>query len=386
MREGIVVCEVTASVVLLIGAGLLVRSFVRLESTDAGFRAENVLTGVVPLPVTDYPLPAQRIAFERELLERVRALPGVVSAGAIDYPPFQGNAGSHIEIAGRPQNPKEPTQVVFQTASSAGYVETMGIPLLRGRRISSSDEIGSHPVCDIDETVARKFFANLEPIWMQVVLPVPKVTCTVVGIVGATRARNLSEPPPPRIYYSSRVPFPQISLVVKAARDPLALVSALRHEVVALNPNLPLSSPMTMDEILADSLARQRFSIQLMALFAAIAALLAAVGIYGVVAYLVDQRRREWGIRIALGAQASDVIGLVLRQGSLPVGIGLMCGIGGAFAMARYLRSLLYEVSATDPVVFGNILAGLALVALLAMLIPARRATRVDPLESLRNE
>ena len=386
LRESIVVIEVAASLVLLIGAGLLVRSLVRLESIDPGFRSKNVLTAVVPLPITDYPLPSDRIVFERALLERVRALPGVVSAGAIDFPPFRGNIGSHIEIPGRAQDSNKPTEVVFQTAASSGYLETMGIPLLRGRRINSSDELSALSVCDIDETVAKKFFANLDPIGMRVVLPIPELTCTIVGLVGATKARNPSAPPLPRIHYSSGMPVPQISLVVKAARNPLALVSALRHEVAALNSNLPLSSPMTMDEIVADSLARQRFSIQLMTTFAAIAALLAAVGIYGVLSYLIDQRRRELGIRMALGAQAADVVWLVLRQGFLPVGIGLLFGICGAFAMTRYLKSLLYEVSSMDPLVFSGISGGLVLVALLAMSVPAYRATCVDPLKGLRHE
>jgi putative ABC transport system permease protein len=385
LRESIVAIEVAASLVLLIGAGLLVRSFVRLESINPGFRSENVLTVVIPLPLTDYPLPSQRILFERALLERVRTLPGVVSAGAIDFPPFVGNAGSHIEIPGHPQDSDKPTVVVFQTASSSGYLETMSIPLLRGRRINSSDDLGALSVCDIDETVARKFFAKLDPIGMRVVLPIPKLTCTIVGLVGATKARNLSEPPLPRIYYSSGMPVPQISLAVKAARDPLALVSALRHEVAGLNSNLPLS-PMTMDEILADSLARQRFSIQLMTVFATIAALLAAVGIYGVLAYLIDQRRRELGIRMALGAQPADVVRLVLRQGFLPVGIGLLFGICGALALTGYLKSLLYEVSTMDPLVFSGISGGLVLVALLAMSVPAYRAARVDPLKALRHE
>lgn len=386
LRESIVAFEVATSLVLLIGAGLLVRSFVRLERTSPGFRSENVMTAMIPLPVSDYPLPAQRMGFEHALLERVRALPGVQSAGAIDFQSFGGGAGSHIEIVGHPQNSNEPTQVVYQTPSSSGYLEAMGIPLLRGRRISSSDDLSALSVCDIDETVARKFFANSEPIGMQVVLPISSTTCTIVGLVGATKSRNLSEPPLPRIYYSSRMPVPQISLVVKAAGDPLTLVSPLRHEVAALNSNLPLSSPMTMDEILADSLARQRFSIQLMTGFAAIAALLAAIGIYGVLAYLVDHRRRELGIRMALGARASDVVGLVLRQGFLPVGIGLICGIGGAFGMTRYLKSLLYEISTTDPLVFSGFLVGLIFIALLAMSIPAHQATRVDPLEALRDE
>jgi putative ABC transport system permease protein len=385
LRESIVVVEVASSLVLLIGAGLLVRSLVRLESINPGFRSENVLTAVIPLPITDYPLSSQRIVFARALLERVRALPGVVSAGAIDFPPFRGNIGSHIEIPGRAQDSNKPTEVVFQTASSSGYLETMSIPLLRGRRISSSDDLSSLPVCDVDETVAGKFFANSEPVGKQVVLPIPNLTCLIVGVVGATKARNLSAPPLPRIYYSSGMPVPQISLVIKAARDPLALVSALRHQVAALKSNLPLT-PMTMDEIVADSLARQRFSIQLMTVFAAIAALLAAVGIYGVLTYLIDQRRRELGIRMALGAQPADVVWLVLRQGFLPVGIGLLFGICGAFTITSYLKSLLYEVSSTDPLVFSGISVGLVLVALLAMSVPAYGATRVDPIQALRHE
>lgn len=386
LRECIVAFEVAASVVLLIGAGLVTRSFVRLENVKTGFRSENVLTGIVPLPDASYPLPAQRLGFERALVERVRPLPGVISAGAIDLPPFKGNAGSHIEISGHPQNPNEPTRVVFQSAVSSGYLETMGIPLLGGRLIAGADDMGGVPVCDIDETVARQFFSSLEPIGMQVLLPVPKITCTIVGVVGATRSRNLAEPPLPRIYYSSGMPFQLVTIVVKTARDPLALISALRHEVGSLNSSLPLSSPMTMDQILAESLARQRFSIELMAVFAAITALLTSIGIYGVLAYLVDQRRREWGIRLALGAQARDVVGLVLRQGALPMAIGLICGLGGAYAMTRYLNSLLYEVSGTDPLVYGCILAGILLVAAVAISVPARRATRVDPMAALRHE
>ncbi len=386
IRECIVAVEVAVSVVLLIGAGLIVRSFVRLESVKLGFRPENVLTGIVSLPVANYPLPTQRLTFERALVQRVRGLPGVISAGAIDYPPFKGNTGSHIEISGHRPDPREPTPVVFQSAVSSGYLETMEIPTLRGRRISDSDDLGGSSVCDIDETVAKQFFANVEPIGMQVLLPVPKVTCTIVGVVGATRSRNVAEPPLPRIYYSSGMPFQLMTIVIKAAQDPHALTSALRREVGILNSSLPLSSPMTMDEILAESLARQRFSIQLMVAFAAIAGLLAGIGIYGVLAYLVDRRRREWGIRMALGAQTRNVVGQVLRQGAFPVGTGLLCGLGGACAMMRYLNSLLYEVSSTDPQVFSGVLAGVALVAALAMWVPARRATQVDLLEALRDE
>jgi putative ABC transport system permease protein len=386
LRESLVIFEVAASIVLLIGAGLLVSSFVHLQRADPGFRSENVLTAIIPLPVTDYPLSWQRIAFQRTLLERLRGLPGVRSAGTSDFPPFTGGAGSHIEIIGHPLNVNEPTRVVFQTAASAGYLETRGIPLLRGRTINSSDGPDAPPVCDVDETVASKFFTHLDPVGMRVLLPIPNITCTVVGVVGATKMRRLPDPPVPMIYYSSKIPVPQISLVIKAARDPLALVAAVRHEVTALDSNLPLTSAMTMDEVLADSLARQRFSIQLIAVFAAIAALLAAIGVYGALAYVIDQRRREFGIRTALGARPADVISLVVRQGFLPVGAGLVCGVSGAFAMTWYLKSLLYEVSTTDPLVFSITSGSMALVAVLAMTVPAYRATRVDRLETLRDE
>jgi predicted permease len=344
-----------------------------------------VLLAIVPLPIADYPPPAQRIAFERTLLERTRALPGIVSAAASDFPPFAGGVGSHIEIVGQPQSSSKSTEVVYQTFSSSGYLETLQIPLLKGRRLSSRDDLSSLPVCDIDQTVASKFFRNSEPLGVQVLLPVPRITCTVVGVVGATKSRSLSRMPLPRIYYSSVIPVPQITLVIKTVRDPSMLVPALHHELLTMNPNLPLSA-MTLDRFLADSLAQQRFSTQLVAIFAIIAMLLAVIGIYGVLACSVNQRLQEFGIRMALGAQPADVMGLVLMRGSIPVGVGLACGIAGAFGTTRYLKSLLHEVSSTDPAVFKSILLCLAVVSVLAMLLPAYRATRVDPLESLREE
>jgi putative ABC transport system permease protein len=196
----------------------------------------------------------------------------------------------------------------------------------------------------------------------------------------------LSAAPEPRIYYfGPEVPFGSLAIVMKTVYDPLTVVSAVRHEVAALDSNLPVDL-LTMDQILADSLSRQRFSIQLIAVFAALAALLAAIGIYGVLAYLVDQRRREFGIRIALGAHSADVLTLVLRQGLVPVVAGLIAGIAAALGLTRLLKSLLYEVSATDPLIFGAVSIALLAVSLAAMYIPARRATRVDPLDALRHE
>jgi putative ABC transport system permease protein len=387
LRESMVAFEVCASLMLLIGAGLLVRSFVRLERASPGFRSENVLTAFVSLPVAQYREPSERAAFQRLLLERVRAIPGVRSAATIDFLPYNGGPGSGgVEIAGHPRNPNEPQQITWQTRASPGFFETLGIPLLRGRDIAASDEQGSPGAAVIDEITAEKLFPNADPLGMQITVPLAGSTFAVVGVVAATKSRGLSAPPEPRVYYfGPQVPFGSLAIVMKTAYDPLALVSAVRREIAALDSNLP-AELLTMDQILADSLSRQRFSIQLMAVFAALAGLLAAIGIYGVLAYLVDQRRREFGIRIALGARSVDVLRLVLQQGLLPVAAGLIAGIAGALALTRLLESLLYEVSATDPLIFGAVSVGLIAVSLAAMYIPARRATQVDPLEALRQE
>jgi putative ABC transport system permease protein len=387
LRESMVAVEVAASLILLIGAGLLVRSFLRLEHANPGFHTENVLMGTIMLPVNQYQKPQQIVAFEKSLMERASSLPGVVHAAAIDLLPFSGvySAGS-LTIVGHPHDPHAPEPVVIHSVATPGYLEAMGIPLIRGRWFTDADVSASSLVAVIDETVAKKFFSNFDPIGMQIGCT-PKVNCTIVGIAGATKFKDLSAPPEPIIYYpAAQVPLPMIHLAIKTVGDPLQLASALRHEVAQLDPNLPLSRVDTMDHSLALSLAQQRFSIQLMIVFAALAAGLAALGIYGVIAYLVDQRRRELGIRVALGASPPQVLALVMRQGSVPVAIGLVGGIAGAFALTRVLSSLLYEISATDPPVFAAITLALIAVSLMAMAVPARRAARVDPLEALRHE
>jgi putative ABC transport system permease protein len=388
LRESMVAIEVAASLMLLIGAGLLVRSFVRLEHSDAGFRAENVLTGTLVLPVNQYKQPAQIAAFETSLLERTFSLPGVVKAAAIDLMPFSGNysAGS-LKIAGHPHDRNAPEPVVIKSEATPGYLETLGIPLIRGRWFTNADVASSAPVAVVDETVARKYFSNLDPIGMKISGPTGGENWTVIGIAGATKYKDLSAPPEPNVYYAAaQNPSPMMHLAIKTAGDPLSLVAAVRHEIAQLDPNLPLSRVDTMEHALALSLAQERFSIQLMSVFAALAAGLAALGIYGVLAYLVDQRRRELGIRIALGATRANVLALVVRQGSKPVAIGLAAGIAGAFALTGVLKSLLFEVSATDPFIFAAITAGLILVSLAAMAVPARRASRVNALEVLRHE
>ncbi len=386
LRESMVALEVAVSLVLLIGAGLLVESFARLVRTSPGFDPENVLTATVSLPLTQYREPSQRAAFARTLLERARSLPGVRSTAVVDFIPYYGGPGSVAEVVGHPRSPDAPTQVVFQTRTSPGYLETMGVRLLRGRDIRASDEQGSPPVVVIDETVAKQFFPDRDPIGEQMSLPLSRGVYTVIGIAAVTKSQNLAGAPLARAYYYGPAdPFGSVGVLVKTHADPLALVSALRQEISALDPNLPVTA-LTMDQILADSVARQRFAIELMIALAAIAAILAAVGIYGVLGYLVNQRRREFGIRVALGARSGDVLALVLRQGSAPVLIGILAGIAGALALTRVLKTVLYQVSATDPSIFALISAALALIGLAAMFFPARRATQVDPVEALRQD
>lgn len=386
LRESIVACEVCASLVLLIGAGLLVSSFVRLQHTSPGFQFDKVLTAFVSLPVAQYREPSQRAAFARSVLERIRVIPGVRSAATVDFLPYKGGPGTGgVEIVGHPRNPNEPQQIIWQTRTSPGLFETLGIPLLRGRDIAASDEQGSPGAAVIDELVAEKLFPNADPIGTQLLVPLAG-TVTVVGVVAATKSRSLSAPPAPRIYYlSPEFRFGSLAIVIKAEREPLALVSTVRREVAALDSNLP-ADVLTMDQVLTESLARQRFSIQLMTVFAIMAGLLAVTGIYSVLAYLVDQRRREFGIRVAVGARSVDVLALVLQQGLIPVAAGLIAGIAGALGLTRLLRSLLYEISPTDPWIFGAVSMGLISVSLVAMFIPALRATRVDPLDALRHE
>ncbi len=386
LRESMIAIEVGISLVLLIAAGLMLESFIRLERTSPGFGPENVLTASVSLPATDYPTPARRAAFIHALLERTRALPQVRSAAVVDFIPYYGGPGSQVDIVGHPRDPSAPTQVVYQTRTTPGFFETMGIPILRGRDFRASDEPGSPAVAIIDETVARHFFPDRDPLGEQIRLPFTRTDYTIIGVAAVTKSGNPSAPPLARAYYfGPQVPFPSVALLIKTTTAPLSLANAIRHEIAALDSNLPVTS-LTMEQILADSVARQKFAIELLTGLAAVSAFLAGIGIYGVLAYLVDQRRREFGIRIALGARASDVLGLVLRQGSVPIGAGLAAGIAAALGLTRLLKSLLYEISPTDPAIFGAVSLFLIVIALVAMSLPARRATRADPLDALRHE
>ena len=262
----------------------------------------------------------------------------------------------------------------------------MGIPLLRGRYLMPEDNQDTARVAVIDQTLAGRFLPNENPLGRHI-LTRDRLECVIVGVVGATKFRDLAAPSEPVIYLSAlQSPSPSISLAIRTAVDPLTVLSSLRAKVAALDPNVPVAHATTVDRRLANSVARQRFSVELVMTFAAISALLAAIGIYGVLAYVVDQRRREFGIRKALGASPGNIRGLVLWQGATPVGAGVVLGIGGAFAITRVLKSLLYEVSPLDPAILLSVSLGLVTVAVAAILLPAGRATQIDPLEALRSE
>lgn len=385
MRELLVALEVAASLVLLIVTGLLARSFVNLERVSPGFNEKNVLTFQVALPITEYRQLSQAAAFQRTLVVRLRALPGVLDVGATDSLPLSGTqpAGS-FEIAGRPRSPSDP--LVGQFRATNGYFEAMMIPLLQGRHITAGDDQGTPLVAIINERFAKTFFPNEDVLGRKITNMWGQI-CTIVGVVGSVKQLDLAAEPTPSIYYSA-YQFPSLSLsfAVKTAPAPLALVADARQELFSLDRNLPLARISTIEQRLENSLARQRLSIQLLMVLAGIGTVLAVIGIYGVVTHVVDQRRREFGIRMALGARRSDLLLLVLRQGLIPIAIGLGLGVGGALSVTRVMRSLLYQVSSTDPIMFVSISLGLAAVATAAMFLPACRASKMDPVESLRRE
>jgi predicted permease len=347
-----------------------------------------VLTFQLVLPAVQYRDEPKRIAMFDSVVQRLRTLPGVLAAGAIDPLPFTGsNTGSSIGIVGREENPGAPQPIAGTRRVVPGYFEAMGIPLVRGRLFNSADAKNAPLVAIIDEGVARRYFPNNEdPIGHQLTGAI-RDPATIVGVVGAVKQMDLASPAPMAVYYpSDQFTGFTLSVTMKTAGDPLSLLPAVRREVAAVDPDVPVSRSATMEQRLADSLARRRIAVELMTIFAALAGILAAIGIYSVLSYLVDQRRRELAIRMALGARAGQVIRLVTIQGAWPVAVGVVAGLAGAFAATRLMKTLLYQVSATDPAVFAGAVVLLTAVALAAIAVPARRATRVDPVVALRDE
>ncbi|MFP5264165.1 MAG: ADOP family duplicated permease [Blastocatellia bacterium] len=392
IRSLLVITEVAVSLILLVGAGLLINSFMRLSHIDPGFRASNLLTMRIMLPPLKYPDHARRSAFYTDLIRRVEALPGVRSAAVTNWIPLvlQGDTVG-ITIEGRPDpGPAERPDVVTRVVSPH-YFTTMGIELLQGQEFGEQSRINSRPVIVISETMARRLWPGENPIGKRVTpgrADNPDDWCEIIGVVKDVRQFQLDADPKPQMYFTYEQAgfFAPNHLVVRTNVEPQSLAATVRATVWEIDKDQPVSNISTMEDILSESVARQRFSTLLLGIFAAVALILAAVGIYGVMSYSVAQRTREIGIRMALGAQTSDVLKLVIVQGMKLALSGVTVGLIGAYALTRLMQSLLFGVSATDPLTFVLIAFLLAGVALLACYIPARRAVKVDQIIALRYE
>lgn len=397
-RSVLVVCEVALSLMLLVGAGLMIRSFQNLHGVNPGFESKNVLTMTAMVSRAKFSQPEQQIAFFEQVLQKVRALPGVDSAGVIDDIPLD-TTGSHqpIQIEGRPVVPMAEQPEVDVRLASAGYMRSMHIPVIRGRDFTDQDIAGRTPVILISESMARQFWPGEDAIGKRLTLTFsPEMVREVVGIVGDVKLDGLDQTRPGSALYAPldqlSVPstggwgsFPMV-LVVRAASNPAGLASAVANAVHDVDHEMPLRDVLTMDAFVANSVSQQRFDMLLLGAFSGLALLLAAVGIYSVLSYSVKRSVREIGIRLALGARLADVLRLVVIEGMKPALLGVVVGAAGALALGRLLSSLIFEVKPTDPLTFLAVTVLLALIALLASLIPAYRAAKVDPMTALRYE
>jgi len=393
-RSLLLVGEVALSLVLSIGAGLLAKSFMRLISVNPGFQADNLLTMTLALPEEKYREQHQRLAFFKALLEKVEGLPGVKSAAAVSILPLRSNFLNMrvnvgpFQIDGQPpaqlgQEPSADFRVVTR-----GFFEAMSIPLVSGRTFTEQDTKDKPQVILINETMARRYFPNQDPLGKRLsILPSTSAPREIVGVVKDVKLQSLSSQIEPGVFIPySQDSWPRMNLVVRTLTDPAAMSAAIMQEVLAIDKDQPVANVQTMRRVISDSVMPQRLSMALLGAFAGLAMVLAVVGIYGLTAYSVSQRTREIGIRMALGAQQSDVLRMVLRKGMIIAMVGIGLGMLGAIVVTRGLSGLLYGVTATDPVVFGGVALLLLAAAVLASYVPARKATRVDPMEALRYE
>ncbi|MGH9840538.1 MAG: ABC transporter permease [Blastocatellia bacterium] len=391
LNNAFVIAQLALSLVLLTGAALLLQSFRNLLRVDPGFRAEQVLTARIELPENQYAGESQVRNFYEQLVARVEVLPGVRAAGLCSMIPFGSSGeGNVFSIEGSNPGPTEPLPVAWVRDVSPDYFAAMGIPLLKGRPLQPSDTKTATPVAVIDEKLARAFWPNQDPIgkrlrWGR---PAPgNPLMSVVGVVSSVKHWSLDDDAMYYVYMPvAQVIEPAMYIAIRTANDPEMMVAALRNQVTSLNPELPLFEVRTMEQAVASTLSARRLTNLLLAGFAATALLLAALGIYGVISLGVGARFNEFGIRLALGAQSSDVLKLVVKDGLKLIGSGVTFGLLASLALTRLMDSLLFGVRATDPVIFAAVSLLLACVALLACWIPARRATKVDPMIALRCE
>jgi predicted permease len=384
-RRVLIVCEVALSLVLLMGAGVMVRSLLALRSVDAGFNPTNVLTMRMRLIEARYSTGPQRAAFVQAALQRIRALPGVVAAGTVDTLPFA--AGGSTQILGlEGRGPRFDAPAVQVRQISPGYLRAMGIPVLRGRDVVDSDT----DVLLISETTAKLYWGTEDPIGRRARLPALSRTLhhEVVGIVGDAKQRNLMEgaTATPTVYFYTRDSSTKKTFVIRTSVPPAALVQPAIAAIHEVDREQPVADAETMTQVLDETLTAQRISARLLGIFAGIAVLLAAVGIYSVLSYIVRGRRREIGIRTALGARRADVLWLVTRDAMWPAIAGIAVGGVAALASAKVMATLVFGVTASDPVTLAGVAVTLAVVALLASVVPAWHAAHVDPVKVLRAE
>jgi predicted permease len=390
LRNSLVIAEVATSFILLVGAGLLINSFVHLRTLDPGFRADHLLTLNVDLSEVKYPDTQRRTAFFEEVTRRVQTLPGVQSVAVAGNLPFTYNGDStSIAVEGIPDPPIDQWPDVIYRTIGPGYLATMGIPLVRGRDFNDQDTLDTTPVVVISEKTAKHYWSNEEPIGKRLKTGATTSNIpwrTVIGVVKDVRQNDFIAEPKMQMYFSYRQVKDLVAnaLVVRTLADPLSLATSVRNTIWAVDKDQPVANIDAMEHIVAGAVARQRFSMLLLAIFAGLALVLAAVGIYGVMSYSVAQQTREIGIRIALGAQRGDVLRMTVKEGLKLVGVGLLIGLISAFVLTRVMVSLLFGISATDPVTFGIICVVLLIVAALASYIPALRAATVDPMVALR--
>lgn len=387
LRGVLIISEVALTLVLLSGAALMLRSFAELRKVDPGFHAEDLLSMKIALPDALYPKADQRSAFLRELLQRLNSTPSIQLAAATDILPLSGESNwGGINIVGRPLLDSAHAPSVEGRAVSANYFRTLGIPLLRGREFTEADAAAGRHVAVINQVMASQFWPGADPIGQRLVSPYhPENVSEIVGVVGNVKDFALDAQSPPEIYAPYNW-WNTMNLVVRGRADSASLVSAVRSQVAALDRQVPVYEVARVQDLVAHSMARQRFELFLLALFALLALALAAVGIYALLAFTVNRRTHEIGVRMALGAHPQHILALVLSQGMKLVTLGLAAGILSSFLLMRFMSSLLYRIHPFDPLSLGIVSILLAAIAALACFLPARRATQVDPLVTLRSE
>jgi len=385
VKNVLVVCQVAFSLVMLIVAGLLVRSFARLLRVDPGFDAQNVLTMSISLPTVKYAKPDQQVMFFDELLRKLSAVPGVQSASISAALPLSPIRITPILPEGQQVVPLAQRPFIIVEATSPKFLETMHIPLQAGRTFTDADNAQAPKVMIVNQALARRFWPNENPIGKHVNVgrDVPE---EVVGVAGDVRNQGLAQPPQPQFYVPyAQLPWPNMNLYLRTATDPHNMVSAIRSQLASVDPDQPVTNIQTVDELMDGARSQPRFTMLVLGVFSGTALVLAIIGLYGVLAYSVAQRKQELGIRMALGAERSDIVRLVVSQGMMLAAVGLGIGLLAAVLLTRLVSSFLYDIGTHDITTFALATLVFLGIALMASYVPARRATAVDPTEALRH-